>query len=169
MFMIVNEDKLSRTIGYKVNSAAGTIYGGTLLSYTKNATTGDIEVKEYSETDRTSSLIPLGIAIDPTYMQPIGPTDGSPSVAGQGYNYTDYNRGGLVAGFELGSLWIKGNSLVKGDDTWTVGKKVYWDPDGSDYKYTETSTNAVEIGVLMDKVTSGGSVTEILVKVKQFI
>ncbi len=57
------------------------------------------EVKAYDDTSHVAQ--PYGIAADRTTQPPLAPTTGDP--AGSGFNYTNYNRGGLVSVFLHGS------------------------------------------------------------------
>ena len=57
------------------------------------------EVKPYD--DATHAAQPYGIAADRTTVPPLAPTTGDP--AGSGFDYTNFNRGGLISAFVNGS------------------------------------------------------------------
>jgi hypothetical protein len=163
---IEKENVASRTTGNKIKDSLATlIYKGTVIVKEKNGTTGVIEVRPYLNADGTAALIPAGLAIDQNYKPPVAPDNNQ--TVGEGYDFTDYNRGGLVAAIDDATVWVKGNSLVKGDDTWDVSLPVYWDGDNA--RFTDTSAaTTVAVGVLEDKVIEGAAVTEIKIKLKLF-
>jgi len=163
----LKENVASRSIGYaiKETTPAQVIYQGTMLVIEKNATSLAQEVRVFDDTDIAGGLIPSGMAIDQNQQPSIAP-DTNPT-AGEGYDYTNYNRGGLVATFDDGTVEVYGNSLVKADDTFAVGEAVYW--DGANKRYTVTSTNNYAVGVLEDYTgTNGSAVTKLKIKVKKF-
>jgi len=165
---IVNENRMGREPGYKIidKDPSYVIYQGTVLVKVKNGTTGDIEVRPYVNSD-DGTLTPAGIALDQNQQPPIAPTGNEEPTVGEGYDYTNFNRGGLVAPGDDMIVWIWANSLVLTTDTWLVGTTVYW--DGDNERYTDTSAGSTEaVGVLEDKVTVSGAVTQIKVKIKSF-
>lgn len=164
---IEKENLASRTPGarIKTNSPAFVIYKGTVVVREKNGTDGAIELRPFVDADVAAGLIPDGLAIDQNVQNPLQGLNGN--TVGDGYDYTDFNRGGLVATIDDAQVWVKGNSLVKVDDTWTVGTAVYW--DGGNTRFTDTSSaTTVKVGKLMDKILTGTDVTEILVSVVDF-
>ena len=162
---IEKENLASRSTGFAVITAspAHVIYKGTVVAKEKNAVTGAIEVRPFAAAD-VGVLTPGGVAIDQNYRPSMAP-DSNPTV-GEGYDYTDFNRGGLVGTIDDATVWISGNSLVKADDTWTVGTSVYWDADNS--LFTDTNSSDTKVGVLEDKTISGSDVTAIKVKLIKF-
>ena len=162
--LILNENRQSRTPGNAVKDLE-VIYQGTLIVKEDNA--GVTEIRAAVDADIAAAIVPSGIALDTNQQPPIAPTGSDPHVVGQGYDYTNYNRGGLVSSGDDMLIKIWGNSLIKADDTWALSKGVYW--DGGNARYTDTSgVTTHDVGVLEEKEESGGSVTSITVKVKTF-
>ena len=84
----------NRTAGRtKVAAAPEIIAGQPMLLAANN------EIRAYN--DATHAAAPYGIAADRTTIPPL--QDPSGNQAGSGFNYTNYNRGGLVASFVNGS------------------------------------------------------------------
>lgn len=162
---IEKENLASRTPGNPIESGSYLIYKGTVIVMEKNITTGAIEVRPYTDTDVTNLLIPSGLAIDQNVQNPLQAQNGL--TVGDGYDYTDFNRGGLVAAIDDATVWVKGDTLVKPDDTWTISTKVYW--DGAAALFTDTTSGkTVAVGALEDKILSGVNVTEIRIKLVKF-
>lgn len=86
--------EVNRAKGLQKVSAAADIIAGQPLILAANS-----EVKAYD--DATHAAVPYGIAADRTTQPPLAPATGDP--AGSGYNYTNFNRGGLVSVFLNGS------------------------------------------------------------------
>jgi hypothetical protein len=163
---IEKENVASRTTGNKVKDSLATlIYKGTVIVKEKNGSTGVIEVRPYLNADGTAANIPAGLAIDQNYKPPVAPDNNQ--TVGEGYDFTDYNRGGMVAAIDDATVWVKGNSLVKGDDTWDISQPVFWDGDNA--RFTDTSAaTTVLVGVLTDKVVVTAVTTELRIKIKLF-
>jgi len=156
---VLKENVASRTIGYQPK--AGTkIYSGTLTVLEKDATTGVILIRPWATGDRTNNLRPNGLALDSNVVFPLGPgSTGQPFTAGEGYDYTNYNRGGLIAAIRQAVVYVyddkrdKDSNPFDPDAELEVSKEVYVNDNG---KITHDSTDAVEIGVCED-VTSDSS------------
>jgi hypothetical protein len=92
---ILRESAGTRTPGYKVStSAAGKIVGGTVVTL-EDADTIMLYVA-------AATGAALGLAIDSNVL--FSPQNASPDhTAGQGYNYLDYDRGGLISVINKGA------------------------------------------------------------------
>ena len=88
------------------------------------------EVKPYD--DALALDIPFGVAAQSTAMLPFAPSDGN--VVGEGYNYTDYARGGLVSCFVNGcelELYDDGRGApYVAADTFVLNRPVYVNASG---------------------------------------
>ena len=117
--------EVNRSVGYPV--ASGNIVGGNLLEINASA-----QVLPWLNTRTTGK--PLGLAIESNVFFPLQPANGE--VAGQGFDYTNFNRGGLE------SCYIDGGDFVLYDD-------------GRGYPYDQTATYAVNEAVYASAVTAG--------------
>lgn len=91
--------EVNRSGGAKI--ASGNIVGGMLLQINADGT-----VQPWDHT-KTSGL-PYGLAIESNVFFPLQPANGE--VAGQGFDYTNFNRGGLE------SVYLNGGDFVLFDD-----------------------------------------------------
>jgi hypothetical protein len=117
--------EVNRSIGYPV--ASGNIVGGNLLEINASA-----QVLPWLHT-RTAGQ-PLGLAIESNVFFPLQPANGE--VAGQGFDYTNFNRGGLE------SVYLDGGDFVLYND-------------GRGYPYDATATYAVNMPVYASAATDG--------------
>jgi len=87
-------------------------------------------VKPYA--DGSFADIPLGIAADSTEIPPLAPSSGQ--VAGEGFDYTNFARGGKVAVFQDGSeleLFDDGRGAPYEDgDTYVLNRPVFAKENG---------------------------------------
>lgn len=115
----------NRTEGKKKEAAAPDIIAGQPVVYA-SAT----EVKAYD--DGAFLDVPHGIAAQSTALLPFAPADGN--VVGEGLNYTDYARGGLVSAFTNGSeleLFDDGRGApYEPADTYVLNRVVYAKENG---------------------------------------
>lgn len=79
-----------------------------------------------------ANTFPTGLAIESNIFFPLQPANGE--VAGQGFDYTNFNRGGLESMFINGGQFVlyndgRGSPYVAG--TYAIGKPVYADAGGS--------------------------------------
>lgn len=83
------------------NRAAGRnpVSGVTIIAGQPLILAANDEVRPYN--DATHAAVPYGIAADRTTQPPLAPATGDP--AGSGFDYTNFNRGGLVSAFVNGS------------------------------------------------------------------
>jgi hypothetical protein len=125
--------EVNRSGGAKINS--GNIVGGMLLQINADGT-----VQPWVKTDTTGK--PYGLAIESNVFFPLQPANGE--VAGQGFDYTNFNRGGLE------SVYLNGGDFVLFDDgrgspyaaaTYAVNQPVY--------------TSAVTDGLITSATTTG--------------
>jgi len=117
-------------------------------------------VKPYD--DATFADVPFAIAAESTAQPPIAPLSGL--TAGEGYNYTDFARGGLVGGFSQGSeleLYDDGRGApYEPADTYVLNRPVYAKENG---KVTSAVGGGRQlIGVVTD--FEGSPVTRLRVK-----
>lgn len=115
----------NRTEGkIKASASANIIAGMPIVLATAS------EVKVYD--DATFADVPHGIAAQSTELLPFAPADGN--VAGEGLNYTDYARGGLVSAFTNGSeleLFDDGRGApYEPADTYVLNRAVYAKENG---------------------------------------
>jgi hypothetical protein len=91
---------------------------------------------------------PYGLAIESNVKFPIAPLTGDP--AGEGFDYTNFNRGGKVAVFHSGGefeLFDDGRGLPYATGTYTINYPVYANESGL---ISHSSTDAVEVGSVVD-------------------
>lgn len=117
-------------------------------------------VKPYD--DATFADVPFGIAGESTAQPPIAPLSGL--TAGEGYNYTDFARGGLVSAFSQGSeleLYDDGRGApYEAADTYVLNRPVYAKENG---KVTSAVGGGRQlIGIVTD--FEGSPVTRLRVK-----
>jgi len=115
----------NRTEGKKKATAAPDIIAGMPVVLASAS-----EVKAYD--DATFADVPHGIAAQSTALLPFAPADGN--VVGEGLNYTDYARGGLVSAFTNGSeleLFDDGRGApYEPADTYVLNRPVYAKENG---------------------------------------
>ena len=127
--------EVNRSIGYPV--ASGNIVGGNLLEINASQ-----QVLPWLHT-RTAGK-PLGLAIESNVFFPLQPANGE--VAGQGFDYTNFNRGGLESCYINGGDFVlyndgRGYPYAVGSVTYAVNQPVY--------------ASAVTDGLITSAVTSG--------------
>jgi len=176
MITVLNENRYSRSQGSPLQSSGGpyTISEGFVCTETKNATTGAIEIRPMTAADVTASLVAAGLALEPSYAPSIAPTNGAPFTVGQGFDFTRYNRGGLIGTIQDALVVIDNNLvqtnsgvIVKANDTYVIDGKVYWDPTA--LQFTVTATSNVEVGIVKNYTgTNGSAVTSLTVKLNVF-
>lgn len=110
-------------------------------------------VRLYDSAAHTASAILYGIAAESTAQLPIAPANGL--TAGQGYDYTNFARGGLVSCFMLGSeleLFDDGHGLpflTGGSESYALNAPVF--ADTTTGKITSISTsNSAALGSIVD-------------------
>ena len=117
--------EVNRSVSYPI--ASGNIVGGNLLQL--NAS-GQLLPWVHTQT----SGQPFGLAIESNIFFPLQPANGE--VAGQGYDYTNFNRGGLESVYNNGGDFVLYN-------------------DGRGYPYDATATYAVNAPVYASASVDG--------------
>jgi hypothetical protein len=162
----LKENVASRTIGYQPKANVK-IYPGNPTVLEKNAISGVIEIRPFGSGDRAAGLCPNGLAIDSNVQFPMAPTSGSPFTAGEGYDYINYNRGGLIAAVRQATVYVyddkrdASSNPFANDAALAISKKVYVNDSG---KITHDNSNAIEIGVCEDETSSGGITTSAVIR-----
>ena len=149
-------------------SASQTIYQGTPVKKVKDATTGVITWSVYAAADLTANTggTPLaieGLALDTNQIQPMQNSSG-PTV-GDGYNFTEFNRGGMIAAIAKSALLEVYNGpldiALVAAITYVVGNIIYWNPTSA--TFTNVTAGAVQVGILEDYLTNS---TGVVVRLK---
>lgn len=145
----------NRTEGLKPATGVTAIIAGQPLTLA-TATT----VKPYDDVAWLD--IPLGIAAESTAQPPIAPLSGQ--TAGEGFDYTNFARGGLVSAFTTGSileLYDDGRGApYEAADTYVLNRPVYAKENG---KVTSDGTGPRQaIGSVVD--FEGSPVTRLRIK-----
>jgi len=119
--------EVNRDAGYAVASGATVIAGQPLELYPDSNT-----VRPFSG---VSGSHPLGLASDSNLMFPLQGANGM--TAGAGYDYTNFDRGGLVGAF------VNGGEFALSGDTYAA-------PTGTVYPYNPTDTYVLNMPVTVD-------------------
>ena len=117
--------EVNRSVSYPI--ASGNIVGGNLLQLNTSG-----QLLPWVHTQTTGQ--PFGLAIESNIFFPLQPANGE--VAGQGFDYTNFNRGGLESVYNNGGDFVLYN-------------------DGRGYPYDATATYAVNQPVYASAVTDG--------------
>jgi hypothetical protein len=117
--------EVNRSVSYPI--ASGNIVGGNLLQL--NAA-GQLLPWVHTQTAGQ----PFGLAIESNIFFPLQPSNGE--VAGQGFDYTNFNRGGLMSVYNNGGDFVLYN-------------------DGRGYPYDATATYAINAPVYASASTDG--------------
>jgi hypothetical protein len=110
---------VNRSVGYAV--ASGNIVGGNLLMLNAAG-----QVLPWDHTKTTGQ--PFGLAIESNVFFPLAPANGE--VAGQGFDYTNFNRGGLESVYNNGGDFVlyddgRGYPYARGTVTYAINGPVY--------------------------------------------
>jgi len=111
--------EVNRSVSYPI--ASGNIVGGNLLQL--NAA-GQLLPWVHTQTAGQ----PFGLAIESNVFFPLQPANGE--VAGQGFDYTNFNRGGLESVYNNGGDFVlfddgRGYPYARGSVTYAVNAPVY--------------------------------------------
>lgn len=111
--------EVNRSVAYPI--ASGNIVGGNLLQL--NAAGA---LLPWVHTQTTGQ--PFGLAIESNVFFPLQPANGE--VAGQGFDYTNFNRGGLESVYNNGGDFVlyddgRGYPYARGGVTYAVNQPVY--------------------------------------------
>lgn len=148
----------------EVNRHPGYTPSGTILpgQVVMKVTDGET-IKAYDGT--TLDVQPLGFAIDSTVQFPA--SAGVYGAVGAGYNYPEFNRGGLVAVFTDGGLFEFSNdgrgSPLTITDTWTLNAKVYIGASGLMTCSTMTVGTDPVVGIV-EAVSGSGATLKVTIK-----
>ena len=94
---------------------------------------------------------PFGLAIESNVFFPLQPANGE--VAGQGFDYTNFNRGGLESCFVDGGDFVlyddgRGYPYARGGTTYAVNQPVYTSA-ATDGLITSATTSTVIVGYVV--------------------
>jgi len=155
--------EVNRDAGYAVYTGA-TIVAGQPIELVTNSTT----VQPYSG---VSGSYPVGLASDSNLMFPLQGANGL--TAGAGYDYTNFDRGGLVGAFVNGGEFaLSGDTYATGTvypynstDTFTLNQPVTVDSSGKIRSAAAVAPSATSpmIGTVM-AVTGSAPVTLLQIK-----
>jgi hypothetical protein len=111
--------EVNRSVSYPI--ASGNIVGGDILQL--NAA-GQLLPWVHTQTAGQ----PFGLAIESNIFFPLQPANGE--VAGQGFDYTNFNRGGLMSVYNNGGDFVlfddgRGYPYARGGVTYAVNQPVY--------------------------------------------
>jgi len=111
--------EVNRSVGYAI--ASGNIVGGNLLQLNAAG-----QVLPWVHTQTTGQ--PFGLAIESNVFFPLQAANGEQ--AGQGFDYTNFNRGGLESVYNNGGDFVlyddgRGYPYARGGVTYAVNQPVY--------------------------------------------
>jgi hypothetical protein len=134
--------EVNRSVSYPV--ASGNIVGGNLLQL--NAA-GQLLPWVASNTVGQ----PFGLAIESNIFFPLQPANGQ--VAGQGFDYTNFNRGGLVSVYNNGGDFVlfddgRGYPYQRGGTTYAINEPVYASAV-TDGLITSDATSTILVGYVV--------------------
>ena len=144
---VIRENK--RSAGLTPKSGVTIIAGEPVVLDTATS------VRLYDSAAHTAGALLYGIAAESTAQLPLAPANGM--TAGQGYDYTNFARGGLVSCFELGSeleLFDDGHGLpylTGGSESYALNAPVYADvTTGKVTSLAASGANSGVIGSIVD-------------------
>lgn len=134
--------EVNRSVSYPI--ASGSIVGGNLLGL--NAS-GQLLLWDHTATTGQ----PFGLAIESNVFFPLQPANGE--VAGQGFDYTNFNRGGLESVFNNGGDFVlyddgRGYPYLRSTTTYAVNAPVYASAI-TDGLITSATTSGVIVGYVV--------------------
>jgi hypothetical protein len=134
--------EVNRSVAYPV--ASGNIVGGNLLQL--NAA-GQLLPWVHTQTAGQ----PFGLAIESNVFFPLQPANGE--VAGQGFDYTNFNRGGLESVYNNGGDFVlyddgRGYPYARGTVTYAINAPVYASAV-TDGLIDSASTSTVVVGYVV--------------------
>jgi hypothetical protein len=111
--------EVNRSVAYPI--ASGNIVGGNLLQLNASG-----QVLPWVHTQTAGQ--PFGLAIESNVFFPLQPANGE--VAGQGFDYTNFNRGGLESVYNNGGDFVlyddgRGYPYARGSVTYAINAPVY--------------------------------------------
>jgi hypothetical protein len=134
--------EVNRSVSYPI--ASGNIVGGNLLQL--NAA-GQLLPWVHTQTAGQ----PFGLAIESNVFFPLQPANGE--VAGQGFDYTNFNRGGLESVYNNGGDFVlfddgRGYPYARGGVTYAINAPVYASAV-TDGLITSDATSTVIVGYVV--------------------
>jgi hypothetical protein len=134
--------EVNRSVSYPI--ASGNIVGGDLLQL--NAA-GQLLLWVAANTVGQ----PFGLAIESNIFFPLQPANGE--VAGQGFDYTNFNRGGLMSVYNNGGDFVlfddgRGYPYQRGGTTYAINAPVYASAV-TDGLITSVNTSGVIVGYVV--------------------
>lgn len=134
--------EVNRSVSYPI--ASGNIVGGMLLEL--NATPALLPWDKDNTTGQ-----PFGLAIESNVFFPLQPANGE--VAGQGFDYTNFNRGGLESVFNNGGDFVlyddgRGYPYLQAATTYAVNQPVYASAI-TDGLITSANTSGIVVGYVV--------------------
>ena len=134
--------EVNRSVSYPI--ATGNIVGGNLLQLN---TTPALLLWDHTATTGK----PFGLAIESNVFFPLQPANGE--VAGQGFDYTNFNRGGLESCFVDGGDFVlyddgRGYPYARGSVTYAVNAAVYAS-NATDGLITSNNASGVIVGYVV--------------------
>ena len=134
--------EVNRSIGYPIDS--GNIVGGNLLQLNVSG-----QLLPWDHTQTTGQ--PFGLAIESNVLFPLQPANGE--VAGQGFDYTNFNRGGMESVYNNGGDFVlyddgRGYPYARGTVTYAVNQPVYAS-SATDGLITSAATSGVLVGYVV--------------------
>jgi len=116
--------------------------------------------------DATGAAVPYGVAAESTSILPLASPSGL--TAGQGYDYTNFARGGLVGAYINGSeleLYDDGHGLPFDNTvTYALNAPVYTNASGKITSSAATTTAPVQVGSVTAFDVAGPGTTTLRVK-----
>jgi len=134
--------EVNRSVAYPI--ASGNIVGGNLLQLNTSA-----QLLPWDHTATAGQ--PFGLAIESNVFFPLQPANGE--VAGQGFDYTNFNRGGLESVYNNGGDFVlfddgRGYPYARGGVTYAVNQPVYASAI-TDGLITSAATSTVLVGYVV--------------------
>ncbi len=140
MLNIVKE--VNRSVSYPI--ASGNIVGGNILQLNASG-----QLLPWVHTNTSGQ--PFGFALESNIFFPLQPANGE--VAGQGFDYTNFNRGGLESVINNGGDFVlyndgRGYPYDRGSVTYAINAPVYASAT-NDGNITSATTSGVIVGYVV--------------------
>ncbi len=134
--------EVNRSVSYPI--ASGNIVGGNLLQLNAAG-----QLLLWVAANVTGQ--PFGLAIESNIFFPLQPASGQ--VAGQGFDYTNFNRGGLMSVYNNGGDFVlyddgRGYPYERGGVTYAINQPVYASAV-TDGLITSAATSTVIVGYVV--------------------
>lgn len=134
--------EVNRSVSYPI--ASGNIVGGNALQLNASG-----QLLPWVAANVTGQ--PFGLAIESNIFFPLQPANGQ--VAGQGFDYTNFNRGGLMSVYNNGGDFVlyddgRGYPFARGGTTYAINQPVYTSST-VDGLITSDATSTVIVGYVV--------------------